>query len=286
MATLRDVQTALRSAPIQRRGATVECSLTLKTDEATLKPFFVEMERVAIRQQGMNNLRQIGIAMFNHEAAYQTFPNGAICDKTGKPLLSWRVALLPFFEEDNLYKQFKFDEPWDSPNNIKLLDKMPNVYSLPGREAKKGETFIRVFTGQHAAFDLSRPGGNGSFTPGRKIFSFTDGTSNTLLVVEAAESVPWTKPDELPVDPKKTLPKLGGLLPDKFLAVLADGSVEMIPTKIGEKTLRNLIDPADGNVIDWEKIVPGRFKEDRRVPPAFNEAPKPPPQAKEPERRP
>ena len=169
-------------------------------------------------------------------------------------MLSWRVAILPYIEQQNLYQQFKFDEPWDSPNNIRLLDKMPAVYALPNRPAKgKGETFFRVFTGPRTPFDLSR-NRPGPLSAGLPIVQFTDGTSNTLLVVEAGESVPWTKPDELPFPEKGPLPKLGAATSNRFFALFADGSVRQLPIRLDEQTLRNLVDPADGNVIDWEKI--------------------------------
>ncbi len=240
----------------------VEGSLTLKLDEATLKPLFAEIEKSARRTEGDNNLKQIGLAMLNHEAAMGTLPPAALCDRSGKPLLSWRVAILPYIEQENLYRQFKLDEPWDSPNNSKLLAMMPKVYALPGREAKKGETFFRVFAGPNTPYppELLRTGG------GPSLVQFTDGTSNTLLVVESSDSTPWTKPDELTVDPMKPLPKLGGALPDGFLALFADGSVHVLPKKIPEKTLRNLIDPNDGNVVDWQQIEPNRRREQPRQP--------------------
>jgi prepilin-type processing-associated H-X9-DG protein len=92
------------------------------------------------------------------------------------------------------------------------------------------------------------------------ILAITDGTSNTFLVAEAAEAVPWTKPEDLVVDDKKPLPKLGGQFANVFNVAFADGSVHFITSGIDEQTLRNLINPADGNVIDFDKLEgePGR----------------------------
>src|SRR5262249_53007604 len=156
----------------------------------------------------LNNLHQIGIAMFNYEATYKGFPAEAIRDRDGKPLLSWRVTILPYIEQENLYRQFKLDEPWDSPNNIKLVEKMPAIYAPTNGTGKKGETYLRVFTGPNTPFDPARvrPGPSAL---GPRFADFLDGTSNTFLVAEAAESVPWSKPEELSVDSKKPLPKLG-----------------------------------------------------------------------------
>src|SRR5438105_14396240 len=87
-------------------------------------------EDPAVRQKRMDesqrNLKQIGLALHNFNGTYKQLPPGAVCDKkTGKPLLSWRVALLPFLEHEALFKEFRLDEPWDGPNNKKLLDKLP-----------------------------------------------------------------------------------------------------------------------------------------------------------------
>src|SRR5205085_10226222 len=106
----------------------------------------------------------------------------AICDKQGRPLLSWRVAILPYIEQGQLYKQFKLDEPWDSEHNRKLIPLMPATYVVPAAPPKPGETHYRVFVGGGAAFDLAKP---------TRISQFTDGSSNTFLIVETADTVVW-----------------------------------------------------------------------------------------------
>ena len=221
-------------------------------------------DRKLSRPSGVDNLKQIGFGMHAYHDLYGYMPSAASCDKAGKPLLSWRVAILPYIEQGNLYRQFKLDEPWNSEHNMKLLALMPPQYAVPNHAAKKGETYLRVFVGPNTPFNLEhlKPG------TGPRMVDFVDGLSNTLLVVEAAESVPWTKPDELVVDPKKPLPKLGGSLPNAFFAVFADASVHEIPQKIDERTLRNLIDPRDGNVVDWDPIEKPRDRKPRRTSPA------------------
>ncbi len=82
----------------------------------------------------MNNLKYIGLAMHNYLDANSHFPPAASVDKAGKPLLSWRVMILPYIDQDQLYKQFHLDEPWDSEHNKKLIDKMPQIYASPLRE--------------------------------------------------------------------------------------------------------------------------------------------------------
>src|SRR5260370_37344826 len=100
-----------------------------------------------------NNLKQIGLAMHNYEGVYRTIPPSAICDKNGKPLLSWRVAILPYIEQDNLYRQFNLDEPWDSENNKKLIPLMPRTYASPLAPTEEGKTYYKVFGGGGANFD-------------------------------------------------------------------------------------------------------------------------------------
>jgi uncharacterized protein (TIGR03067 family) len=202
----------------------------------------------AARSRSQNNLKQIALAMHNYVSTYQTFPTPAIYSKDGKPLLSWRVAILPFIEQDKLYKQFHLDEPWDSDHNKTLLAQMPKTYAPVGGDARdKESTFYQVFVGNGTIFEGPK---------GIKIADITDGTSNTILVVEAAEAVPWTKPADLPYDDQKPLPKLGGMLKDVFNAALADGSVHIFPEKFNEKTMRLLIIRNDGQPVDLKNIKP------------------------------
>src|SRR5205814_7143349 len=130
------------------------------------------------------------------------WPQPAIYGKDGKPLLSWRVAILPYIEQDQLYKQFKLDEPWDSDHNKKLLDKMPKTFEIPEAKAKPGHTFYQVFTGPETVFPLD------ATKKLRFPASFTDGTSNTLAIVEAANPVPWTKPEDIPLTEQLNAAKL------------------------------------------------------------------------------
>jgi hypothetical protein len=164
--------------------------------------------------------------------------------KDKKPLLSWRVQLLPYIEHNALYTQFKLDEPWDSENNKKLIDRMPDVYAPVRGKADKGMTFYQAFGGS-----------NGWMKPGAKIpDAFPDGTSNTFFAAEAAKPVVWTKPDDLEFD-GKTVPKLGGMFDGKFHAAMADGSVQRFKKEIDADLIRKLIDPQDGEPVNIEDAV-------------------------------
>jgi len=197
----------------------------------------------AALMESANNLKTILIALHNHHDVRGQFPQPASADQNGKPLLSWRVAILPFIEQEALYEQFKLNEPWDSEHNKKLIERMPKTFALPGaeEEAKKGLTHYRVFFGPGAAWEAGK---------GFQFTDFTDGTSNTWMVVVAKEAVPWTKPEELPFDPKKNMGALLGQVGGVFQAAFADGSVRNYPKLPNAKTIQALITRNGGEVID------------------------------------
>src|SRR5205085_8095175 len=94
-------------------------------------PAAAAAREAARRNQSANNLKQIAIAMYNYANDKGTLPPAIGLGPDGKTVHSWRVELLPYLDEEDLYKQYKLDEPWDSENNRKLLDKMPAVYLHP-----------------------------------------------------------------------------------------------------------------------------------------------------------
>jgi hypothetical protein len=213
-----------------------------------------EVQYRANRLISFNNLYQMGLAMHSYASANGTFPPAAVCDANGKPLLSWRVALLPYINEGRLYQQFKLDEPWDGPNNSKLLPLMPKCYAFPGdTTAPPGTSYYRVFVGNGAAFDPPRPSGPNGETPGVPLSDFTDGGGDTVLIVEAATAAPWTKPEDFDYDTDGPLPPLGGHFRDGFQAAMADGSQRMILKSVGQPTLRAAITRNAGDVLgsDW-----------------------------------
>jgi hypothetical protein len=192
------------------------------------------------------NLKQIALATINSADANNGQMPTNVLDKDGKPLLSWRVAILPYIEQDQLYKQFKLDEPWDSDTNKKLIEKMPKIYAPIRVKGKAGETFYQVFYGEGALF--------GPKQQPRFPASITDGTANTGLVFEAGEPVVWTKPADLPFDAKKKLPKLGGMFDGEFNVALCDGSVMLVKKDFDETQMKHFIMPADGEVLDIDKL--------------------------------
>jgi prepilin-type processing-associated H-X9-DG protein len=251
VALLKLAERALKSTNIEQKGTTVTASLHTPIEQKTVSLLLMDavekMRAAAARAQSQNNLKQIGLSMHNYASTNGSLPPHAIYDKNGKPLLSWRVLILPYIEQDALYKKFHLDEPWDSEHNKKLLAQMPVVYAGGDMKALKAhETHYQGFHGKGAIFE------------GKKGIPFPagipDGTSNTILVVEAARAVPWTKPDDIPFDDskepsKELLKKVGGVFPGGFNAAFCDGSVHFLSQKISPRTLWSLITRNGGEVL-------------------------------------
>jgi hypothetical protein len=203
---------------------------------ALLLPAVQSAREAARRSASSNNLKQLALAMHNHYADKKTLPPPAIVDKAGKPLLSWRVAVLPYVDEKSLYDQFHLDEPWDSQHNKALLEKMPGVFANPSSSAGPGKTVYLLPTGPGTMFADNKP------VTFPKII---DGTSNTIMIVEASDAaaVDWTKPDDLKLNPDKPKAGLEGARSGGFQVSLADGSVRMLSDSIDLDTLKALFTP-------------------------------------------
>jgi Protein of unknown function (DUF1559) len=189
---------------------------------ALLLPAVQSAREAARRAQSTNNMKQIGLAMHNYADANKRFPARAIFDKDGKALLSWRVTILPYLEGQGqaLYNEFHLDEPWDSDHNRKLIDRMPAVFANPNLPAA-GKTEYLGLVGEGTFFGAKE---------GLRMQQITDGTSNTIMAVEADadRAVEWTKPQDLDFDDERPLAGLGGLRPGGFSALFCDGSVRFI----------------------------------------------------------
>ncbi len=185
------------------------------------------------------------IAMQTYHDAYKTFP-AAFVSKDGKPLLSWRVALLPFFEDETareLHAEFHLDEPWDSDHNRTLLARMPSVYRCPASTAKQGHTVYLTPRGDATAFAGAK---------GTSIRQIVDGTSKTIAIleVEDVQAVPWTKPDDWPADPVHPRVGFRGQYPKGINTAFCDGSVHFLQLDVDEKNLERLLKMNDGEDFD------------------------------------
>jgi Protein of unknown function (DUF1559) len=196
------------------------------------------------RSKSTNNLKHIALAFHNYHASKNAFPAAAVLGADNTPLLSWRVLILPYIEQQPLFDEFHLDEAWDSPHNKGLLAKMPSIYApvVVKEGMPENSTYYQGFKGAGCVFE----GENG-----QGIATITDGTSNTLMVVEADKLVPWTKPVDLIVDDdkEKPLPKIGGQFEAGTTAAFCDGAVRFLKKEIAPETLRALITRNGGEVI-------------------------------------
>jgi hypothetical protein len=216
-----------------------EITLAFQTDAAMavglLVPALQKVRQAAGNVSAGNNLKMIGLAWHNYANANKTLP-----PQTWNKGLSWRVAILPYQEESNLYGQFKHDEPWDSPHNRKLIPLMPKIYAAPGANPVAGRTFYQTFVGPNTI--------NPSPGKGMSFAQIRDGTTNTLIVIEGPRVVEWTRPDDIVVAPDQPIAIGGAGLPT-VQALFADGMVRHLPRQFDQKMLRSLIDPADGMIV-------------------------------------
>ena len=164
-----------------------------------LLPAVQQVRAAARRVQSENNMRMLGLALHEYQAANQSFPPSYSVDEDGKPLHSWRVLILPYLDQQELYDQFKLDEPWDSPHNSKLAAQMPEVFDHPGLALEDDHTAYLVPLNDNSIISDGPVDDAGH---GNKIEDVTDGTSFTTMLVAASQnrSVLWTAPEDLRID--------------------------------------------------------------------------------------
>lgn len=233
-----------RKTEVQKEVVTVRMATAIEAADRFIVDLIpiLDMERQrAIQSRRKNSLKQIALALHNYHDAYKKFPPSVLTAADGKTKYSWRVAILPFLDHQVLYQQYKMDEPWNSKANLAVMRQMPEVY----RHSKDGDdsfkTAYYAIVGERTGF--------GRAEEGIAIRSFTDGTSNTLMVVESKQGIPWTKPSDLAFEEDGALPGLGGFEKEGFFAAFADGSVQLIPSDYDEASLRLLIMRNDGKQV-------------------------------------
>lgn len=209
-----------------------------------------QMPEKAERSARLMDLRNLAWAMESYETQHGNFPAAAAPSDTGKVIeessqVSWRVQILNYMSEgEDIHRQYRLDEPWDSSHNIRLLEKIPSWLQTPG--AKPGWTSVMVFTGPQTAF------GDGTSKPSSR--DIPDGLSKTIMFVEAGAdvAVPWTKPVDLRFDPADPLGPLGSIRRKGFPAAFFGGHAEWIPGDIEPGTLRALITNKGGESVSYD----------------------------------
>jgi hypothetical protein len=211
---------------------------------ALMLPAVTSARQAARRNQGMNNLKQLALGILNYHDTKGSLPAHANYSADGKPLLSWRVHILPFIEQNDLYQQFHLDEPWDSEHNKQLIAQMPDTFKAPGVNLEPGKTNYLAVVGEGCAFNGTKDG--------LRLQDITDGTSKTISVVEADpdQAVEWTKPDDFEYNAEAPKTGLGNIHKAGWNAVFLDGHVIFISNDIDVNLVRAGMTRAGGEPLD------------------------------------
>jgi hypothetical protein len=248
----RYLDSILEIAPAQIDGHRVTLSLPGKGPQlAEFRSLLDRAKNAAMestrRRERMQIVKRIILAMHNYADVQKNLPPAAIRDEEGRPLLSWRVAILPYLEQGELYKQFHLDEPWDSPHNRTLIDKMPDVFADPDPrirgEIGAGKTTFQVPVGAATIF---------YHNDGTKFGDITDGTSKTIMLVEVvpSEAAVWTQPEDWDVDMQDVSRGVRRDDRTSFVAAFADGSAHVIANELEQTHLRALLTRGGREVVD------------------------------------
>lgn len=144
-----------------------------------------QVERVPVRDiVNSNNIKQVSLAIRSYDIHYGILPPAYSENKNGERLHSWRVMILPYLAEEDLYSQIRLNEPWDSEWNKQFHDKCPISFKSPGFNLEPSETTYAIVVGNNTAFPGSRS---------RRVSDLIDGENKTGMIVERSP-VCWMDP--------------------------------------------------------------------------------------------
>ncbi len=236
-AFFRSIKTERVNSTVQATGAVVIKKDWPQRFAAPIKA----AEQAAQRTGSANKLKRLGLAMHIYYDAHKRLPTPVFLGAGGKTPYSWRVAILPMIGEQSLYNRYRFDEPWDGPNNRKLLAEMPDEYRHPAAPADSQNACYFALTGPETIFPKE----------GITFRDIKDGMSNTLMLVEARRDIPWTKPEDIPYATDKPSPTLGGFNEGGFHAVFCDGSAQFLTDALQDTTFRGIATRAGQEVFEY-----------------------------------
>jgi prepilin-type processing-associated H-X9-DG protein len=194
----------------------------------------------------INNLKQIELALFNYESAHGFFPPRVHRDRQGRPLLSWRVLILPYLDQYELFLRFHLDETWDSPHNRDLIGSMPSIFACPTQANWiRNQTVYQVLDGPGTFLDSSGP---------TRLSQLSDGPGQTIAIVESPVPVPWSSPEDFPFRTDQPFPGWEATHPGGINCSFVDGSVRFFKATIHESVLKALATRAGG-----ERISPDSY---------------------------
>lgn len=226
---------------------------------STMLPAVQAAREAARRSQCTNNLKQVGLAMQSYHDKHGCFPPAFIPDDNGKPKHSWRVLLLPFLGEHDLYAKYRFDEPWDSPHNMALVAQRPAVYRCPSTaDNDSRQASYAMIVGAHAISDGPTA---------RRISEITDETAKTIMLAEAATAgILWLEPRDLdtknmtfsinprPVPPPGSTSGINCYHPGLAQALFCNGTVRSLNSSLTAKEVKALFTIDGGEAVERPRV--------------------------------
>ncbi|MEP3479893.1 MAG: protein kinase [Fuerstiella sp.] len=212
--------------------------------------------------QTVTKLERVMKALHQYHDKHGHFPSSQMKGTNGQAKFpySWRIAILPFLDERQLYDAYHFNEAWNSKHNLTLQAQMPDVFRSPLDTADSIHTSWTGFTSPQVDFDEKGSQQDRTFfhpSHGASMQNFTDGTSNTIGLVESKQPIPWTQPVDLGYVADQPLPQLGGWFSNGFHAAFVDGTADFVALYNSDSNLRNLLTIADG--VPSEPILASRL---------------------------
>ena len=246
------LKAAIREAKLQEPSE-VESRFTVSLSEveSKLQPYIEEtLDKVTTRLQmydaaSSNNLKMIALGFESFEEVHDFLPSVRTKLPNYQYPVSWRVAILPYIGEEDLYNRYRFDEPWYGENNEKLLKELPDVYRHRSQLQTAGLANYVVIAGKDTV--------TGDGDSKTKLKEVRDDKNSTILVAETLARIPWLSPGDVEFGPEKPTPELGGINPSGFQVAMVDGSVQRIPSDTSDAALRAMFTKSGGETVEKNK---------------------------------
>ena len=231
----------------------VEAASTLvrvnSIDQAAESVRTLEAMLMTRESQIANSMKQIAVALHNYYADMGHFPPQSLVDSEGNRLLSWRVLILPYLDQQELFDRFHLNEPWDSPHNLPLARNIPFPYrATSNADAGNGPQKTRVLAPLTANSFFGRPGRPAS------LGEITDGPDQTVWFVQAAPqyAVVWSQPADLEIE----LDNPAMLWQDEngCYASMVDGAVRYLSNQTTSQTVQALLSIDGGDIVSKDDL--------------------------------
>lgn len=208
-------------------------------------PFIKQKASLAAQRSDSSNMITIAQALNAYALRHGTYPTPIVKDKSGTPLYSWRVLILPFLGYEDLYNRFQLDQPFDSPANLSLMTQMPTVFASSFAGAGNyQQTNYALLVGPGTLFPPSGP------------MSPSDAEDPTILVVETTDGMcSWTEPGDIQIVKglaigSKPMKDIGGIHKGAAIVVTVKEEAYAIPATNSQTLIDALVTPKGGETTD------------------------------------